>query len=75
MLIATILHWDRFNHGDAPLVGAIVFYGWVTVYIVSPVVVLALWWFNRRTDSGGPPPARRSCRRVRRSRRHSRPVR
>jgi hypothetical protein len=56
MLIATIIHWDRFNHGDAPLVGAIVFYGWVTVYIVSPVVVLALWWFNRRTDSGEPAP-------------------
>ena len=56
MLIATIIHWDRFNHGDAPLVGAIVFYGWVGVYIVSPVVVLALWWFNRRTDSADPVP-------------------
>jgi hypothetical protein len=56
MLIATLLHWDRFNHGDAPLVGAIVFYGWVTVYIVSPPVVLALWWSNRRTDSGAPAP-------------------
>ncbi len=56
MLIATIIHWDRFNHGDAPLVGAIVFYGWVGVYIVSPVVVLALWWFNRRTDPGEPAP-------------------
>ena len=41
MLIATLLHWDRFNHGDAPLVGATVFYGWVGVYIVSPFVVLA----------------------------------
>ena len=56
MLIATIIHWDRFNHGDAPLIGAIVFYGWVAVYIISPVVVLALWWFNRRTDSGEPAP-------------------
>jgi hypothetical protein len=56
MLIATIIHWDRFNHGDAPLVGALVFYGWVGVYIVSPVVVLALWWFNRRTDPGRPAP-------------------
>lgn len=54
MLIATIVHWDRFNHGDAPLVGALVFYGWVGVYIVSPVVVFALWWVNRRTDSGEP---------------------
>jgi hypothetical protein len=56
MLVATIIHWDRFNHGDAPLVGALVFYGWVGVYIVSPVGVLALWWSNRRTDSGRPAP-------------------
>ena len=56
MLIATILHWDRFNHGDAPLIGAIVFYGWVGVYIVSPAAVLALWWLNRRTDPGVPVP-------------------
>ena len=62
MLIATVIHWDRFNHGDAPLIGAIVFYGWVGVYIVSPIVVLALWWLNRRTDSGEPAPVRRSCR-------------
>jgi hypothetical protein len=54
MLIATLIHWDRFNHGDAPLVGALVFYGWVGVYIVSPPGVLALWWSNRRTDSGEP---------------------
>jgi peptidoglycan/LPS O-acetylase OafA/YrhL len=26
------------------------------VYIVSPIVVLALWWLNRRTDSGKPTP-------------------
>ena len=52
MLVATIIHWDRFNHGDAPLIGALVFYGWVAVYIVSPFVVFALWWLNRRTDSG-----------------------
>jgi hypothetical protein len=52
MLIATIIHWDRFNHGDAPLVGALVFYGWVGVYILSPFAVFALWWFNRRTDTG-----------------------
>jgi predicted small integral membrane protein len=54
MLIATLLHWDRFNHGDAPLVGAIVFYGWVAVYILSPPLVLALWLANRRTDTRAP---------------------
>src|SRR5215213_1481191 len=56
MLIATLIHWDRFNHGDAPLIGATVFYGWVAVYILSPFAVFAPWWFNRRTDSGAPAP-------------------
>ena len=44
MLIATLIHWDRFNHGDAPALAAIAFYGWVIVYIVSPFAVVALWW-------------------------------
>jgi|SRR5215212_4580826 len=56
MLIATLIHWDRFNHGDAPTIGALVFYGWVAVYIVSPFAVFALWWANRRTDSREPAP-------------------
>lgn len=56
MLIATLIHWDRFNHGDAPNLGAIAFYGWVSVYIVSPFAVLGLWFLNRRTDSGEPEP-------------------
>ena len=50
MLIATLLHWDRFNHGDAPTLAAIAFYGWTIVYIVSPFAVFALWWRNRTTD-------------------------
>ena len=37
MLIATLIHWARFNHGDAPTLAAIAFYGWVVVYIVSAV--------------------------------------
>jgi hypothetical protein len=56
MLIATMIHWDRFNHGDAPLIGALVFYGWVGVYVVSPFAVVGLWLRNRRTDSGEPAP-------------------
>jgi len=56
MLIATIIHWDRFNHGDAPFLAAFAFYGWVSVYIVSPLVVFFLWWRNRTTDSGEPRP-------------------
>ncbi|MGH2841153.1 MAG: hypothetical protein ACRDKY_10075 [Solirubrobacteraceae bacterium] len=56
MLITTLLHWDKFNHGDAPTLAAIAFYGWVGVYIASPFVVFALWWLNQRTDPGAPEP-------------------
>ena len=56
MLVATLIHWDKFNHGDAPPIGALVFYGWVGVYIVSPFVVFGLWLANRRTDSGNAAP-------------------
>jgi hypothetical protein len=56
MLIATIIHWDRFNHGDAPALAAIAFFGWTSVYILSPFAVFALWWVNRTTDSGAPSP-------------------
>lgn len=51
MLAVTLIHYDRFNHGDAPFLAAVAFYGWVGVYIVSPVVVAWLWLRNRRTDA------------------------
>ena len=54
MLIATIIHWDRFNHGDGPAIAAVAFYGWTIVYILSPFAVFGLWWRNRTTDSGAP---------------------
>lgn len=56
MLLTTLLHWDKFNHGDAPTLAAIAFYGWVGVYIASPIVVAGLWWLNQRTDPGAPGP-------------------
>lgn len=56
MLIATLLHWSRFNHGDAPTLAAIAFYGWVIVYIVSPFAVFFLWWRNQRVDPRTPEP-------------------
>jgi hypothetical protein len=54
MLVATVLHWDRFNHGHAPFLAAFAFWGWTIVYILSPVVVFALRWFNRATDARVP---------------------
>jgi peptidoglycan/LPS O-acetylase OafA/YrhL len=56
MLVATLIHWDRFNHGHAPFLGAFIFYGWVIVYIVSPVLVGLLWLRNERTDPRQPEP-------------------
>jgi hypothetical protein len=71
MLIATIIHWDRFNHGHAPALAAIAFYGWTIVYVLSPFAVFALWWRNRTADAGVPaahdavvPPAARVAARV-----------
>jgi len=54
MLIATLIHWDRFNHGDAPVLAATAFYAWTGLYIVSPLMLLAVWLRNRRTDRGIP---------------------
>jgi hypothetical protein len=56
MLITTLIHWDRFNHGDAPFLAAFAFWGWTIVYIISPLVVFALWWRNRATDPREPAP-------------------
>ncbi len=44
--IATILHWDRFNHGY------ISFFAWVGLYFTTPFIVLLLWLRNRSTDPG-----------------------
>jgi hypothetical protein len=54
MLIATLIHFDKFNHGHGAFLAAFAFWGWTIVYIVSPVVVFALWWRNRATDPGLP---------------------
>jgi hypothetical protein len=46
MGIATILHWDRFNHGSIP------FFAWVGLYFTTPFIVFLLWLRNRATDPG-----------------------
>jgi hypothetical protein len=56
MLIVTVIHWDKFNHGDAPFLAAFAFYAWVVIYIASPFVVTAFWLWNRRTDPRQPAP-------------------
>jgi hypothetical protein len=51
MLVVTFAHFGKFNHGNAPFLAAVAFYGWTGVYIVSPFVVAWLWMRNQRTDS------------------------
>ena len=56
MLVATLIHWDRFNHGNAPFLAAVSFYAWVGVYILSPFVVMWIWARNQRLDPRTPGP-------------------
>ena len=63
MLVATLLGWSRLNHGHAPFVGALIFYGWVIVYLVSPALVGLIRLRNERTDPADPSPAIPSFRR------------
>ena len=46
MALATILHWENFNHDH------VTFYLWVILYVVSPILIPAIWVTNRRTDPG-----------------------
>jgi hypothetical protein len=48
MLLATILHWDRFDLRHLP------FLLWLGLYVVTPFLVLFVWLRNRVTDSGEP---------------------
>jgi hypothetical protein len=44
--VATILHWDRFNHSH------ISFFTWTALYMTTPFLVIATWLRNRATDPG-----------------------
>jgi hypothetical protein len=48
LLVATLLHWDKFHHGTG------VFLLWLWVYIVTPVAIPAVWTWNRRHDPSVP---------------------
>jgi hypothetical protein len=55
-LIITLIHWDKFNQGDAPFLAAGAFYLWVVLYIVFPPLVTTIWLRNNRTDARTPEP-------------------
>ena len=44
MLAATVLHWNRFSHGN------VAFWAWASIYATTPALVLAAWLRNRGTD-------------------------
>ena len=46
MAIATVLHWGNFNHEHW------VFYLWVFLYAVTPLLIPGVWLLNRRYASG-----------------------
>jgi hypothetical protein len=48
MLLATLLHWDRFNFDRIAALG------WVVLYLITPLLVPWLWFRNRNTDPGTP---------------------
>lgn len=50
LLAATLLHWDRFNHGHVS------FWAWLGLYVVTPPLLPLLWARNRRTDPRVPEP-------------------
>jgi len=43
--IATILHWDRFNHSH------ISFFTWTALYFTTPFLVFGVWLRNRKFDA------------------------
>jgi len=54
MLVTTLVHYDKFNHGHAPVLAAIAFFGWTIVYVLSPLLVGWLWWREERRAAAVP---------------------
>ncbi len=48
LVIATILHWDRFTHNH------ISFIAWTVLYFTTPFLLLFVWLRNRAQDLGKP---------------------
>ena len=46
--IATVIHWERFNHDHVS------FWAWAFLYFTTPVLVPLLYLRNRRADTGLP---------------------
>lgn len=49
MAVATVLHWQNFNHNH------ITFVLWVVLYALTPILIPGIWLVNRRTLPLEPP--------------------
>jgi hypothetical protein len=49
MGVATVIHWDRFNHSH------VAFWLWAGLYFTTPFLVAGTWLANRRTEVGRSP--------------------
>jgi hypothetical protein len=49
MGVATLLHWDRFNHDR------VAFWLWVALYFTTPFLVLGVWLANRSWEAPATP--------------------
>ena len=45
MGVATVVHWDRFNHARPA------FWLWAGLYFSTPFLIFWVWWVNRRHDA------------------------
>jgi hypothetical protein len=55
LLVATLLHLDRFHLDDAPAGTVFFTWSWLVVYALVPLVLPALWLYQRRLPGGDPP--------------------
>jgi hypothetical protein len=44
MGLATLLHWDKFNHSHVS------FWLWTITYVVTPFLIPLVWYLNQKTD-------------------------
>lgn len=51
MLLATLLHLDKFHLGDAALITAIAAWAWMAVYVLEPPILL--WLYPRQLRTPG----------------------
>ena len=47
--VATVVHWDRLNHGH------VAFWAWAGLYLIAPFLVVGAWLANRRYAPGAAP--------------------